>query len=159
MKKIDEMAARKDWQERAKGATLETLPEFLREITEDYKHDYGTICVAIGAAAVAAAWAVEKTPQGGITGFQAGAVTWEFLRGWNSSMIGDCGARIQKFDDLLFPQYVERFTSIGSDTWQKLQEKAAENLKDKTHAHPEVLAHWASIADGNVPFGLRISDR
>ena len=158
-KSIDEATARKDWQDRAKDITLETLPEFLRELSQEYKHDYGTICVAIGAAAVAAAWAMERSPQGGITGFQAGAVTWEFLRGWNSSMIGDCGARIQKFDDLLYPQYADRFTSISSDTWKNLQEKAADNLKTgNRNAHPDVLEHWASIAEGIVPFGLRISE-
>lgn len=158
MKKIDEASARKEWQERAKAMTLADLPEFLRELSEDYQHDYGTICVAIGAAAVAAAWAMEKSPQGGITGFQAGAITWEMIQGWNGSMIGETGARLQNFDDLLFPQYAEKFTSIGSDTWKRLQEKAAANLREKSHAHPNVIAHWRSVAEGNVPFGLHIAD-
>lgn len=156
MKKIDEAEARKEWQERAKKMTIAELPEFLRELSEDYQHDYGTICVAIGAAAVAAAWAMERTPQGGITGFQASAIIWEMIQGWNDSMIGKCGARIQRFDDLLYPQYVDKFTSITPDTWTKLQEMASANLAKKSDAHPEVAAHWASIAEGNVPFGLRI---
>lgn len=46
------------------------------------EHDYGTICVAIGAIAAAAARAADRSPNGGITGFQAGAVFWEFTRAW-----------------------------------------------------------------------------
>ena len=36
--------------------------------------DYGTVCHAIALSAVA------RTAQGGITGFQAGAVMWEFIK-------------------------------------------------------------------------------
>ena len=25
-------------------------------------------------------------------------------------------------------------------------------------AHPDVVAHWKSIVDGNVPFGLKVED-
>ena len=71
----EEMGIHKEWMKRARDMTMADLPEFLRELTEDYDHDYGTICHAIAAAAVAAAWSVERTPQGGITGFQAGAIT------------------------------------------------------------------------------------
>lgn len=159
MKKIDEATARTEWQERAKKMTLAELPEFLRELSEDYQHDYGTICVAIGAAAVAAAWAMEKTPQGGITDFQAGAVTWEMIRGWNSSMIGESGARIQNFDDLLYPQYVSKFTAISPSVWEKLQEKAKAKLQESAGmAHERVVAHWKSIVNGIVPAGLHIGD-
>lgn len=54
-----------EWYKEASEMTLENLPEFLRKLTEDYSHDYGTICHAISAAAAAAAWAVEKSPCGG----------------------------------------------------------------------------------------------
>jgi len=156
MKQIDEAEARKDWHGRAKNMTLAELPEFLRELSEDYQHDYGTICVAIGAAAVAAAWAMENSPQGGITGFQASCITWEMIRGWNGSMLGETGSRIQNFDDLLFPQYAHKFSSIGSEVWKRLQEKAIANLESTPDASQGVIDHWISIAEGNVPFGLRI---
>jgi len=153
----EEDGTHKEWMERAKSITLDTLPDFLRELTEDYDHDYGTICHAIAAAAVAAAWAVEKSPQGGITGFQGSAVTWEFIRGWNSSMIGETGARIQNMDNLLFPQYADSFTTVPEDTWRRVQEKAKEHLASKDEAASSVRAHWQSIANGSVPFGLRIA--
>ncbi len=146
-----------EWMKRAKGMTLAELPEFLQELSAGYKHDYGTICHAIAAAAVAAAWAVEKSPQGGISGFQAGAVGWEFLRGWGSPGLGKIGTRIQRMDDLLFPQYVDDFTSITSDVWEALQAKAAENIAEKSkHVHPRVLSHWEAIAAGHLPTGIRV---
>ena len=50
-KKItEEDGTHKAWMSRAKDMTLADLPEFLRELTEDYQHDYGTICHAIAAA-------------------------------------------------------------------------------------------------------------
>ena len=61
------------WTE-AKDQNPETLPAFLKKISSDYQHDYGTICQAVAMAAIAAAWAFDRGLQGGITGFQAGAV-------------------------------------------------------------------------------------
>lgn len=155
----EEDGHQKEWMSRAKGMTIDELPEFLRELTEDYCHDYGTICHAIAAAAVAAAWAVEKTPQGGITGFQAGAIAWEFIKGWGSPSIGKSGARFQNYDNLLFPQYCYHFTTISAEVWQHIQSAASENLENSPDAHPNVIAHWKSIVAGDVPFGLSVSDR
>ena len=158
MKKVtEEDETHKEWMNRAKEMTLDQLPEFLRELTEDYEHDYGTICHAIAAAAVAAAWSVERTPQGGITGFQAGAITWEIVRGWNGSMLGDLGLRIQKMDNLLFPQYADSFTAIDAQTWERVQEKAKSNIAENEGAAEAVVAHWKSIANGQVPFGLTVT--
>jgi len=73
------------WQKKAKEATVETLPQFLKELTEDYEHDYGTIVHATTEAAIAACHAVDASPQGGITGFQAGCIMWQFISEWNYS--------------------------------------------------------------------------
>lgn len=62
------------WYKDASKQTIDTLPEFMNHVLKDYKHDYGTICKAIGACVIAAAWAANASPQGGITGFQAGEV-------------------------------------------------------------------------------------
>ena len=146
------------WMERAKDMTLEKLPDFLKELTEKYEHDYGTICHAIAAAAVAAAWAVERTPQGGITGFQAGAVAWEILKGWGGLTIGETGARLQNMDNLLFPQYADHFKAIDRKTWERVQKKAEQNLQDTDNVAESVRVHWESVAAGVVPFGLRVVD-
>src|SRR5690349_20327046 len=68
----EESGEHKQWyvDAHAPEMTLETLPEFLRHLTEDYHHDYGTICHALAAGAIATAYAMDRSPQGGITGFQ-----------------------------------------------------------------------------------------
>lgn len=150
----EEDGIQKQWYEEARTQTLDTLPAFLKKLTEDYKHDYGTICHAVAAAAVAAAWAVEKSPQGGITGFQAGAVMWEFMRAWNNV---EAPAWLHKGEDMMFPQYHEKFTTISSETWEWLQKRAKKYLAEESRVVDErVVAHWQAIANGTVPFGLGV---
>lgn len=62
----EEMHIEKEWREQACQQTLETLPEFIRHLMNDYQHDYGTVCYAIGACAAAAAWAADCEPGGGL---------------------------------------------------------------------------------------------
>ena len=136
--------------------TLDDLPEFLRELTEDYGHDYGTICHAVAAGAVAAAWAVEHSPAGGITGFQAGCVMWEFIRHWQNSGTHK-PLRLVDYENMLYPQYDHAFEkTISPDTWKHLQRKARELLADRSSAASSVVNHWRSIADGTPPFGYRV---
>lgn len=70
----EELGLHKEWYEEAKKQTLNTLPAFVSNLVENYSHDYGTICHAITAAALGAANAVEESPEGGITGFQANCI-------------------------------------------------------------------------------------
>lgn len=148
-----ELKLTKKWQEEARKQTLETLPAFLQKLAT-HEHDYGTICRAIAAAAVGAAWAIEHSPHGGITGFQASCVTWDFLEHWGSIKFP---AAIVRYEDMLFPQYAEKFNSITPETWEHLQAKARENLaQPREHAHPAVAAHWQTVADGVVPFGYTV---
>lgn len=148
----------KEWYDQANKQTLETLPEFLRMLSEDFEHDYGTICHAVTAASVAAAYALMSTPQGGITGFQAGAVMWEFIRYW-SYKSNKSGLRIIDYDNLLYPQYVENFDKvITKNQWSKLQEQAKLNLEESTMAVDRVRKHWESIAAGNIPFGFKLKE-
>ena len=117
-------AIKKEWQEKAKDATIATLPAFLAELIEKYQHDYGTICHAVSVAAVAAAWAVNASPAGAITGFQAGAVMWEFIREWNCSS-NKTGMRLVDYDNFLYPQYADKFQKVLSkDIWENIQKEA-----------------------------------
>ena len=154
----EEQKIHNEWYEKAKNQTLDTLPDFLKHLTEDYGHDYGTICHAIASGAIATAWAIDKTPEGGITGFQAGAIMWEFIKHWNYSG-NKLGLRILDYDNLLFPEYADRFTNtINKEKWKRVQAEAKANLERGDTAHPDVLAHWQSIVDGNLPFGFTISE-
>ena len=149
--------------DRLKDVTPETLPQFIEDVMSDpHVDDYGGICVAIGMIAAASAWAMNRHPgaRGGITGFQAGAVMWEFIRHWDSSIVGECGARIQRFDDLLYPQYAEKFTTISRSTADLVQDRARVLLEEKSagEVHPNVRAHWQVLAAGQPPFGIRVAD-
>jgi hypothetical protein len=135
-----------------------SVDEFIKKLNDNYNHDYGTICHAVAAAAVKAAWAMNAQPQGGITGFQAGAVMWEFIRHWNC-MEGP--ARLINYNVMLYPQYANKFEKIiNQGTWKWLQKSASEKLAEsKTEdgsASSRVIDHWQSIIDGVVPFGYSV---
>lgn len=149
----NELELREEWMTRARKMTVKELPAFIEELVA-HPHDYGTICRAIAAAGVAAAYAVEGSPSGGITGFQASCVRWDLLTGWDESLEKKPLSLID-YENMLYPQYRDNFTSITKEAWRHLQDKAVENLS-KEHLHPEVKAHMQSIADGKVPFGFSI---
>ena len=87
------------------NVTIDTLESEIRDVMSA-DHDYGTICVAIGHIAAAAARAADRMPSGGITGFQAGAVFWEFTRAWG--VFGDGPKRVVTYADMLYPQYADK---------------------------------------------------
>lgn len=158
------MHPEKEWFEQAKNQTIKTLPEFINHVMNDYEHDYGTVVHAISACAIAATWAANKEDgaRGGITGFQAGFVMWDFVRQfmYNSNK---CGLNIIDYDKMLYPQYEDKFQkTINKSTWEALQEQAKENINDvKNHGrtvHPEIVLHWKMIADGHVPFGYTVNE-
>lgn len=118
---------------------------FIAEMMADPLIDYGSVCLALGYAAAAAAWAANRGPNGGITGFQSSFVMWEFLRQWQPSMIGKSGTRIVNYDDMLYPQYDHKFApTISPECWASLRELADDKLKadDGEFTHPDVIAHW-----------------
>lgn len=150
------------WVADAKNVTKDTLPGFIDKVMNGYEHDYGTVCHAIAACAVATAWACnrEEGACGGITGFQAGAVGWRFLKGWGSPEVGETGSRLLNYDNVMFPQYDYMFQpTIPKAVWELLQEKAKkeiEKLDDELQAHPVVLERWRTIAAGVVPAGFEV---
>jgi hypothetical protein len=152
----EEDGLQKEWYAEAREMTMEKLPAFLEKITTQYKHDYGTICHAISSAAIAAAWAVEHTPQGGITGFQAGCIMWEFITHWMTEY-ADKPIRLVSYEKMLYPQYNNEFTTITKDTWEWLQKEATRKLAESPDAHPNVVHQWKTIVNGQVPFDFKIA--
>lgn len=166
MEKINEKQHfEKIWFEEAKEQTIETLPKFINHVMNDYGHNYGTICHAIAACSLAAAWAANKHEQGYITGFQARFVMWDFIKEWMYSS-NQSGLRIVDYDDMLYPQYEYKFDKvISNETFESIQKAAKELLdehkstpEDQRYVHPDVIKHWKSIVDGNVPFGYKIKE-
>lgn len=145
-----------EWYKEAKGATMETLPEFLKKLTEDYAHDYGTVCHALAAGAIATCWAMDRTEYGGITGFQASCIMWQFIMNWMSY---DAPLVLLNFENMLYPQHRDRFSpTISKSTWEWMREMANKRLSETgdIEPHPEVKRHWQSIVDGVIPFGWRL---
>lgn len=135
----EEMKIQEEWYKEARDMTIDKLPDFLNKLTDQYHHDYGTICHAVAAAAIGAAWAVEKSPAGGITGFQAGAIMWEFIRQWNFSY-NKTGLRIIDYDNFLYPQYAEKFDKVlSADVWKAIQKEARAKVEEADEAYRKYL--------------------
>lgn len=150
----DELELKAAWMAEAQKQTMVTIGPFLKKLAA-HTPSYGTTPRAVAAAAVGAAWALDSSPNGGITGFQAGCVMWDFIQSWHGT--GDRPMQLIDFQDALYPQYHERFTTMSKDTWEWLQKEAAASLaKDGRYVHADVHAHWQSIVDGVVPFGLSV---
>lgn len=155
----EESGEHKAWKEQAeKIRTPEELSKFVRHLTEDYEHDYGTICHAITAAMLASYKVINNSPQGGITGFQASCIGWEMVEEFMGRSEG--GKRLMRYEDLLYPQYESKFRTISSYTAEWLKKAAADKLAEHhaNPAHPNVMEHWKRLADGEIPFGLTVVD-
>lgn len=153
----EEMHLEKEWYKEAKEQTTDTLNDFINHIMNDYEHDYGTVCHAFAACALATIHACNRTEQGGITMFQASMVMWKIVRQLLYPN-NKCGLRMIDYDNMLYPQYDYKFDkTIDSHTFNTLQNEAKKLLEEGS-AHPLVIAHWQSIVDGVVPFGYKIKD-
>jgi len=122
-----------------------------------YKHDYGTVVHAMTATAIGAAKALNKSSGYGISGFQAGAVMWEFIKRWG--MVDEGPLRLVSYREMLYPQHCNKFEKlISKDTWDWLQEEARTNLAVHGGSADSVTEHWQKIADGEVPFGYEVEE-
>ena len=120
---------------------------------------YNSYPQAMSASAIATMWALDKAPNGGITGFQAGYIMWQIIQHWMYPT-NKCGLRMINYDDMLFPQYAYKFSKvIDHDTWSSIQAEAKRLLSEEADnsASPSVVAHWRSIVNGFVPFGYTVT--
>jgi len=158
----DELALSAEWMARAKAAkTLDDLCLMYRDLFGgSFNHDYGTICRAMSAFMVAAGQVADDSSCGGITGFQASCVIMDAIAGWNGWK--DEPFRLMQYNDLLHPQYEDKVKTIPKHVHDWLVMQAIERLQDVAatrQAHPDVVAHWRFIANGGVPFGLRVETK
>ena len=136
--------------------TIDDLADFLRYIEENCNYDYGVAPRSIAQAALTTAYYLSG--KFGITGFQAGFVMWDFIRGWLYTS-NKAGLKIVDYDDMLYPQYGYKFEkTISKNVWESIQKAAKERLEEDpgSYVHPDVKAHWQSIVDGKVPFGYQV---
>lgn len=152
----EEQNIQEQWYTEAKKMTLDRLPKFIDKLVNYYKHDYGTICRAIVAGMIATGNAMNKSEQGGITGYQASLIMWQFIRVWGNK---ESPLKLVDYKDMLYPQYVDEFEKIiSTKIWKYLQEEANEKLNAIEGANSEVVAHWRCIVEGIVPFGYKVKD-
>ncbi len=154
----EDLHLEKEWHEEAKKQTLKTLPKFIKHLMDDYVHSYGTIVKAMACAAYATILVCNNTPSRSITGFQASCLVWQIIHEMGMFK-SESGSRILTFDDMLYPQYSNRFSCIDKDTWDKLQELAESKLEEDGVMHPNVKKHLQSIVNGTVPFGWKVVDK
>ena len=140
-----------------KVKTKEQLDELLIEVIKSKDLDYGKIVYAMSACMIATAKYIDRSDVGGITGFQASFIGWEMIKEFfHESKIG---MRLVDYEDMLYPQYKEKFEkTISQNTWESLQKQAEINLKESPNAHPKVIKHWKSIVEGKVPFGYKVKE-
>lgn len=146
----------KEWMLDAENQTLETLPEFINHLMNDYEHDYGTIAKATAAAMIATFYVCDQSEQGGFTGFQASFIPGFMInKFWGESKVG---RKVIDFDDMLYPQYADRFEkTISPKIWKNLQKAAKKKMKEPVEwFHPDVRLHIFKIAAGEIPFGYKI---
>lgn len=76
---------------------------------------------------------------------------------WGESEIG---RKVINFDNMLYPQYADRFEkTISPKTWKNLQEIAKEKMKEPVeHFHPDIRRHILKIAAGEIPFGYKVKE-
>jgi len=109
------------------------------------EHDYGTCVYAMSIAATATFYYVSHKL--GVTGAQARCADLNIL---NRMRRFKHGFRILNFDDLLYPNSLDKFDqSSGDDIIENaewLKGEAIKLLKDHPDSHPNVIAHWKRLA-------------
>jgi hypothetical protein len=156
-----------EWYKVAKDQTPETIGKFINHLINDYVHDYGTIAHAVAASAIAGAWA-GNNGGGHITGFQAGAVTLEFMQKWGSF---EAPFKIVSYRHLLYPQYDDQFIGMQInkatlESLQKIAQEQLDSLKDgktketgyKVEASPRVIERLQNLVAGRFPDFLIITE-
>lgn len=149
------------WYEDARHVTRENLNDFISSIMDRYDFDYGSYVYAITVCSIATAYACGQA----LSGYQASLVGLQFIEEWTYHNVKS-GLSIRNWDDMLYPQYVERFEKIiPKEIWINLQKEAKTRFDDiindtdrLKYTSRAVLEHLKSIADGQVPFGYTISE-
>lgn len=140
-----------------KVETKEQLLEVIDSIVNKQDHDYGTIAVGTFQAMMATFNYVNRSPNGGITGFQAIFLGWAFVDEFMLSCRNK-PKKIINYGDLLYPKYGNKFEKvISKETHEWLIKEAKKHLEDDSiHAHEDVIKHWQNVANGEIPFGFTL---
>lgn len=119
--------------------------ERIVEAVTKREHHYGTCVYAMSIAAEASFNYVAHVL--GTTGFQSSCADLDFLR---RTRLLEHGFQIIKYDDLLYPQYADKFPTrakVLRDNIDELGKAAEKKLADTDRVHPEVKRWWEDLVD------------
>lgn len=124
--------------------TIEELTTYINGLVEQ-QHDYGTCVYAASLSAVATMHYIAFRL--GMTGFQMSCADMDVVRRMRGYKHG---VMVIDFGRLLYPQYdiIKEVCEAVAEakTSEYLQKAARDLLMDKSHAHPDVIAHWETLA-------------
>lgn len=84
-------------------------------------------------------------------------IMWQFIRHWLPEFAFS-PLRMVIYEDLLYPQFEKNFKTITPDIFKWVQESAKSSLEKHKSASPTLKAHWQSIIDGQIPYGLMLEE-
>lgn len=88
---------------------------------------------------------------------KAGAIMWNFIRHWLPEFAFS-PLRIIIYEDMLYPQFEKNFKTVTPEVISWIQQQAKNLLESKKDVSPELKAHWQSIVDGQIPYGIMLED-
>ncbi len=121
---------------------IEELTDYINGLVKQ-PHDYGTCVYAMSMSAVAAFYYVSHKL--GVTGFQASCADMDILRRTRNIQ----RFQILNLEDLLYPQYSEKFKCYEDylkENAEWLSKEAKKKLAESPEAHPNVIAHWKVLS-------------
>lgn len=148
---MEQFEFRKKYEGREKVKTIEEFEKLLIDVKADSR-DYGAIVEACSVMMNASFNLLNP----GISGFQAGCLMWMMIKKYG--MYGDDSMlSIRDFREIIYPQMGYKFRSIPKDFWQQAQDLAKKQLIDFKGSE-SVKKHMETVANGQIPFGLIVSD-
>ena len=156
--KMSKIEDRDNMYKLAKQQTPETIGMFINDVMSMDDIDYGNVIDCIAACAIAGAAAADNHKNGGITGFQAGYVMWQFIRNYMYEH-NKCGLRMIDWDNMLYHQDESSFDKvIPQNVFERLQNQAKEEIQIKWLSEKQ-KQHLQNIIDGIPPFGYSIKPK
>jgi hypothetical protein len=156
----DERAMLGAWKDTAgEVVNADDLAEFVKYLARGIRQNGDTVPHALHAVMRAAFVAMSYEARVPLTQVQTDALGWMLVRDFFIVGPND-PLRLVNYAELLNPECADTFTAIPPTTWERVRENARAML---THpilaqfAGEELRAHWQSVAEGNVPFGLRVA--
>ena len=138
-----------------KAKTAKRLLEIF-SLAEEIREDFycGNIVPATAVGIVCGKLASYLSTIMGLTAYEQDVALREIAKHF-SNKTNKSGVKLIDYDEMLYPQYDYKFTTIPMSTTENLKEQAKNLLLQSEYANIDVKKRWEDIANGNIPFGLK----